>query len=1062
MNQSYLFMLAWVVTAFNPASVGKEFRIDVPPHGIKQVAMACSFLHRPPLRGGYSLVNPAHMQEILSPRGKFDRRTEGRDRDMIPDHTLYISNIEDLVDEETLYQIFIGLDNFTRLNMPRDHETNEHMGYAFVEFLDEESAAQSYKLLNFQRINGRPVRIVHTVRPENSRYAKRAKIFVRNVAPEVTEWDIWWAFRTFGFVMDVRIPRDQLTQKAKGVAFVQFADWPSCEKALHLMDGQVLAGRDLQIRYSADADLPEHLIGTPWQVKAKYSQMLEQFRKKALPDWVLEAKKNLPEEERRLQEANDRRQTLARRGRLAAMHQEEKQKKMMKIAFGGGMGKRKIREIKDRKKTQREQEITRIKGLRGGGFASWDEIIKDQDFMNGLNISNYSDTIDAIAKESERLSIGPKEVLNKKLLNELDDVMSMLSTYKLGSGQGVATEDDIEMVSEKVSLSTPLETNPYECDMEGSSDLSGASGSDLDELISRADPGESLYSITQINEGHLGVQQAAPDSLDEEIEELEGQEQSLRQSLGLSPDDNITQLYLQSLEEFERDLPELLKKKQKLDQFAREYGPSEPQFDRNLGLEESYQLLQSEKVSNAWEELELMEHVLLQQSRESELMAKNLSMVLQQVREQKKEQAELKGIMDQFLRQAEKNGLHPRSAQILERLFMDISPHLNLSREEQVKADRFWQSLRERNQMSFDHNERMRGGSCTARMTVRTLRGLIKPPPAQPSQRLRRKPSVRMRLCLRMNGGAEEEGTGAQDMGGGAKRVTRSSVVSDHLHEVKSLKKPRTVSSSDSSKEVDDEPQYAKISSKLQSFLKRVNQSSADFQSRPGEKDDFVCTMIQEWGRQFYPELVDEVLDDYKVFEKEFDCPTLQSSRSNIYPNGSVWDACEKGDANSIIRALQEGTVRIDEGCPHDLAGLTLFHLAAWWGNCRLMEALLEQGANVNLRDEARFTPLHYAAMTGQGEAVKFLCSRGAEVDAVTEAQCSPLHYAASEGQTEVVSLLVEHGADLFKTTKSGLTPLTHATANFKEETAELVRRLMASSVPSQDLVQNFASSAMF
>eukprot|EP00960_Hanusia_phi_P041088 754826-Hanusia_phi.AAC.3 len=218
---------------------------------------------------------------------------------------------------------------------------------------------------------------------------------------------------------------------------------------------------------------------------------------------------------------------------------------MMKIAFGGGMGKRKIREIKDRKKTQREQEITRIKGLRGGGFASWDEIIKDQDFMNGLNISNYSDTIDAIAKESERLSIGPKEVLNKKLLNELDDVMSMLSTYKLGSGQGVATEDDIEMVSEKVSLSTPLETNPYECDMEGSSDLSGASGSDLDELISRADPGESLYSITQINEGHLGVQQAAPDSLDEEIEELEGQEQSLRQSLGLSPDDNITQLYLQ-------------------------------------------------------------------------------------------------------------------------------------------------------------------------------------------------------------------------------------------------------------------------------------------------------------------------------------------------------------------------------------------------------------------------------------------------------------------------------------------------------------------------------------
>eukprot|EP00960_Hanusia_phi_P041086 754826-Hanusia_phi.AAC.1 len=130
------------------------------------------------------------MQEILSPRGKFDRRTEGRDRDMIPDHTLYISNIEDLVDEETLYQIFIGLDNFTRLNMPRDHETNEHMGVccAIIQVIelpaDQWTTCENraYGWCCEQRVGGS---FMLKVRPENSRYAKRAKIFVRNVAPEV-------------------------------------------------------------------------------------------------------------------------------------------------------------------------------------------------------------------------------------------------------------------------------------------------------------------------------------------------------------------------------------------------------------------------------------------------------------------------------------------------------------------------------------------------------------------------------------------------------------------------------------------------------------------------------------------------------------------------------------------------------------------------------------------------------------------------------------------------------------------------------------------------------------
>ena len=64
----------------------------------------------------------------------------------------------------------------------------------------------------------------------------------------------------------------------------------------------------------------------------------------------------------------------------------QKQKRLMKIAFGGGMGKRKIREIKDRKRKQAEQGITQISGLRGGGLADGKEAIKDQDILNIVNM----------------------------------------------------------------------------------------------------------------------------------------------------------------------------------------------------------------------------------------------------------------------------------------------------------------------------------------------------------------------------------------------------------------------------------------------------------------------------------------------------------------------------------------------------------------------------------------------------------------------------------------------------------------------------------------------------
>ena len=73
------------------------------------------------------------------------------------------------------------------------------------------------------------------------------------------------SLQVFGVILEVRMPRNMASDESRGIAFIRFADFEACEKALHLMEAQVIAGREICIRYASDCQLPERLRGTPWQ-----------------------------------------------------------------------------------------------------------------------------------------------------------------------------------------------------------------------------------------------------------------------------------------------------------------------------------------------------------------------------------------------------------------------------------------------------------------------------------------------------------------------------------------------------------------------------------------------------------------------------------------------------------------------------------------------------------------------------------------------------------------------------------------------------------------------------
>ncbi|GAB5358562.1 hypothetical protein AAMO2058_000468800 [Amorphochlora amoebiformis] len=70
--------------------------------------------------------------------------------------------------------------------------------------------------------------------------------------------------------------------------------------------------------------------------------------------------------------------------------------------------------------------------------------------------------------------------------------------------------------------------------------------------------------------------------------------------------------------------------------------------------------------------------------------------------------------------------------------------------------------------------------------------------------------------------------------------------------------------------------------------------------------------------------------------------------------------------------------------------GLSCLHVAAWLNEAKLVEALIGQGANIEVRDSLMNTPLHYARAKSNEEAAQVLISAGADETVLNKYNITP------------------------------------------------------------------------
>lgn len=91
--------------------------------------------------------------------------------------------------------------------------------------------------------------------------------------------------------------------------------------------------------------------------------------------------------------------------------------------------------------------------------------------------------------------------------------------------------------------------------------------------------------------------------------------------------------------------------------------------------------------------------------------------------------------------------------------------------------------------------------------------------------------------------------------------------------------------------------------------------------------------------------------------------------------------------------------------------GWTALHIAAEKGHVKIVELLVDRGADLNWRHEiSRLTAFHLAALGGHKEVVKLLAAKGADINVKMLADVSILRPLREEGKADMVKLLLELG----------------------------------------------------
>ncbi|KAF3927190.1 Ankyrin-3 [Dactylellina cionopaga] len=171
-----------------------------------------------------------------------------------------------------------------------------------------------------------------------------------------------------------------------------------------------------------------------------------------------------------------------------------------------------------------------------------------------------------------------------------------------------------------------------------------------------------------------------------------------------------------------------------------------------------------------------------------------------------------------------------------------------------------------------------------------------------------------------------------------------------------------------------------------------------------------------------------------------------------------------KGDGNQPIwKPLGWDNRRFSEwGLLKAVCDLTVLHIAVYCGHEAIARLLLENGADINAKNEYDWTALHWAASSDSDEnkeIIALLLETGINLDEKAYDGMTALQMAARNGKLMVARLLVEARADINAQDDKGSTAMHHAILS--ENGTEAVLRLLLEKGADLGVKDDFGRTAL-
>ncbi|MCJ1314460.1 Protein phosphatase PP2A regulatory subunit B [Agyrium rufum] len=149
---------------------------------------------------------------------------------------VFIKNLDAAIDNKALHDTFAAFGHILSCKVAVD-EFNNSKGYGFVHYETAESASNAIKHVNGMLLNDKKVFVGHHIarKDRESKFeemkANFTNVYVKNIAPSVTDDEFQKLFEGFGDISSASITRDE-TGKSRGFGFVNFIQHEDAARAV--------------------------------------------------------------------------------------------------------------------------------------------------------------------------------------------------------------------------------------------------------------------------------------------------------------------------------------------------------------------------------------------------------------------------------------------------------------------------------------------------------------------------------------------------------------------------------------------------------------------------------------------------------------------------------------------------------------------------------------------------------------------------------------------------------------------------------------------------------------